>query len=139
MAKNAKTPKAPKGAKPEFRSEALAAALESQDVVQVALALRNGRFVVPLMAPPASKGATGNPGTVWTYRDPESGKVALLLFSDAKNKPEGLPKLVGLHDGPWLHEFLRIHADEIETVFFDIAGPAAMQASPAEILRALDL
>jgi hypothetical protein len=32
-----------------------------------------------------------------------------------------------------------VHGDEIETVFFDIAGPHPMQAHPAELLRVLDL
>ena len=70
----------------EFRSEALAQALERQDMAAVALALRNGNTVVPLLKP----GKRDDPldgGEVWTYRDPESGQVALLLFSDATHRP----------------------------------------------------
>ena len=70
----------------EFRSEALAAALEKQDIAAVALALRHGNTVVPLVKPgPRDKPLDG--GEVWTFRDPKSGEVALLLFSDAANKP----------------------------------------------------
>ena len=70
----------------EFRSQALAEALERQDMAAVALALRNGNTVVPLLKPgPRDRPLDG--GEVWTYRDPGTGDVALLLFSDAANKP----------------------------------------------------
>ncbi|ROR80830.1 SseB protein N-terminal domain-containing protein [Plantibacter flavus] len=124
--------------RPEFRSEPLAAALAAGDMVAVALALRNGRFVVPLMKP-------GNPdkptetGEVWMFRQPETARLALLLFSDAKNKPVALPPYVGLHDGTWLASFLRTYGDDIETVLFDVAGPHSLQASPEELLRVLEL
>src|SRR3954467_2404415 len=115
-----------------FRSQALADALEHQDMAAVALALRNGNTVVPLVKP----GPRDNPldaGEVWTYRSPETGELALLLFSDAVNKPENLPPAVGLQSPEWLRAFLGANADLITTVFFDIAGPHPMQASPAEI------
>jgi len=124
--------------RPEFRSEPLASALAAGDMVAVALALRNGRFVVPLMKP-------GNPdkptetGEVWMFRQPETARLALLLFSDAKNKPAALPPYVGLHDGTWLASFLRTYGDDIETVLFDVAGPHSLQASPEELLRVLEL
>lgn len=120
----------------EFRSEALAQALEKQDMAAVALALRNGNTVVPLMA----AGDRDNPldsGEVWTFRDPSSGQVALLLFSDARNKPANLPPAVGLHSPGWLLAFLRTYRDEITTVFLDIAGPHPMQASPDDLIAAL--
>ncbi|GAB3615495.1 hypothetical protein GCM10027416_00520 [Okibacterium endophyticum] len=123
---------------PEFRSAALAHALEKQDMAAVAFALRNDRMVVPLSAPGARDKPTDT-GEVWMYRQPESGRLALLLFSDAAHKPEALPPFVALHNGIWLHTFLRTHGADIETVFFDIAGPHPMQASPDEILRVLDL
>lgn len=132
--KKAKTSKK-KPAPEEFRSEALAQALEKQDIAAVALALRNGITVVPLIAP----GARDNPldsGEVWTYRDRESGDIALLLFSDAKNKPDNLPPGVGIYSAAWLRKFLATHP--ITTVFLDIAGPHPMQAGPAELLKALD-
>lgn len=133
--------KAKRGAKKpapeEFRSEALAQALEKQDVAAVALALRHGITVVPLIKP----GARDNPldsGEVWTYRDANTGDVALLLFSDAKNKPANLPPGVGIYSAEWLRSFLKTHRDTITTVFLDIAGPHPMQAAPADLLEALE-
>lgn len=134
-AKKARRGKAP--APEEFRSEALAQALEKQDVAAVALALRHGTTIVPLLKP----GARDNPldsGEVWTYRDASTGDLALLLFSDAKNKPANLPPAVGVFSAAWLRAFLTTHRDAITTVFLDIAGPHPMQAAPAELLRALD-
>jgi hypothetical protein len=121
----------------DFRSEALAQALEKQDMAAVALALRNGNTVVPLIKP----GARDNPldsGEVWTYRDVNTGDVALLLFSDAKHKPANLPPGVGIYSPTWLKSFLATHRDTITTVFLDIAGPHPMQAAPVELLRALE-
>ncbi|QEO15093.1 dehydrogenase [Agromyces intestinalis] len=122
----------------EFRSQALAEALEKQDMAAVALALRHGNTVVPLIKP----GPRDNPldgGEVWTYRDPNTGEVALLLFSDAANKPANLPPAVGLQSPAWLRTFLKRYEATITTVFLDIAGPHPMQASPSELLRALDV
>ncbi len=120
----------------EFRNTALGDALQTQDMAAIAFALRHGPTVVPLMRP-ASK-AAGDAGEVWTFRDPETGNIALLLFSDAKHKPESLPPAVGLHSPEWLHQFLTVYRDTITTVFFDIAGPHPMQATPDELLRALE-
>lgn len=132
-AKGAKNKPAPE----DFRSEALAQALEKQDVAAVAFALRHGITVVPLLR----QGQRDNPidgGEVWTYRDAETGEVALLLFSDARNKPENLPSEVGIYSADWLRSFLTTHQDSITTVFLDIAGPHPMQAAPGELLRALE-
>ncbi|GAA4373552.1 dehydrogenase [Agromyces bauzanensis] len=121
----------------EFRSQALAEALERQDMAAVALALRNGNTVVPLIKPgPRDTPLDG--GEVWTYRDPDSGEVALLLFSDAANKPANLPPAVGLQSPAWLRSFLKRYESTITTVFLDIAGPHPMQAPPTELLRALE-
>lgn len=125
------------GEQVEFRSEALAVALEKQDIAAVALALRHGNTVVPLVRP----GPRDNPldsGEVWTYRDPKTGEVALLLFSDAANKPANLPPAVGLQSPEWLRTFLRRYESTITTVFLDIAGPHPMQAPPSELLKALE-
>ena len=125
------------GEQVEFRSEALAVALEKQDIAAVALALRHGNTVVPLVKP----GPRDNPldsGEVWTYRDPKTGEVALLLFSDAANKPANLPPAVGLQSPEWLRSFLRRYESTITTVFLDIAGPHPMQAPPSELLKALE-
>jgi len=119
-----------------FRSEALAQALEKKDMAAVALALRNGNTVVPLMAP-TNRDNPLDVGEVWTYRDPDTGEIALLLFSDAANKPENLPPAIGLQSPGWLLAFLRTHRDAITTVFLDIAGPHPMQASPADLIDAL--
>ncbi|AWB87258.1 SseB family protein [Mycetocola zhujimingii] len=124
--------------KPEFRSQVLAEALEQQDMAAVAFALRNDRMVVPLVKP-GQRDKPTDAGEVWTYKQPETGRLALLIFSDAANKPAALPPFVGLQDGAWLHTFLRTHGQDIETVFFDIAGPHPMQATPDEILRVLAL
>tara|TARA_R110002020_G_scaffold6850_1_gene29007 strand:- start:67 stop:516 length:450 start_codon:yes stop_codon:yes gene_type:complete len=119
-----------------FRSEALAQALAKQDMAAVALALRNGNTVVPLMAP-TDRDNPLDVGEVWTYRDPNTGEIALLLFSDAAHKPENLPPAIGLQSPGWLLAFLRTHRDAITTVFLDIAGPHPMQASPADLIDAL--
>lgn len=132
----AKKSKSAKPAPEDFRSEALATALEKQDVAAVALALRHGNTVVPLIKP----GDRDNPldgGEVWTFRDPTTGQVALLLFSDAKNKPANLPPGIGIFSPDWLKNFLTTHRETITTVFLDIAGPHVMQATPDELLKAL--
>ena len=77
-------------------------------------------------------------GEVWTYRDPGSGDVALLLFSDAARKPASLPPGLALNSPGWLRAFLGVHEDEIATVYFDIAGPHPMQATPGDLIAALD-
>ena len=121
----------------EFRSQVLAEALERQDMAAVAFALRNGPTVVPLIKPgPRDSPLDG--GEVWTYRDASTGDVAFLLFSDAANKPDNLPPAVGLHSPYWLLNFLKRYEGEITTVFLDIAGPHPMQASPEDLLAALD-
>jgi len=92
---------------------------------------------VPLVKPgPRDKSLDG--GEVWTYRDPKTGEVALLLFSDAANKPANLPPAVGLQSPAWLRSFLKRYESTITTVFLDIAGPHPMQASPSELLKALE-
>lgn len=121
----------------EFRNTALSDALQTQDMAAVAFALRHGPTVVPLMRP-AQRDDPRDGGEVWTYRDPQTGQVALLLFSDATHKPATLPPAVGLQSPGWLRAFLGVHEDEITTVFFDIAGPHPMQATPADLIAALD-
>ena len=121
----------------EFRNTQLADALQTQDMAALAFALRHGPTVVPLLRP----GARDDPrdaGEVWTYRDPATGDVALLLFSDAANKPASLPPGVGLQSPAWLRAFLDTHGEQITTVFFDIAGPHPMQAAPADLIAALE-
>lgn len=131
--------KGKKKKQPEFRSAALAEALEKQDMAAVAFALRNDKTVVPLMQPGGNSDKPTAIGEVWLYQQPETGKLALLLFSDARNKPEALPPYVALNNGYWLHSFLRAHGSDIDTVFFDIAGPHPMQAPVEEIMKVLDI
>lgn len=121
----------------DFRNPQLADALQTQDMAALAFALRHGPTVVPLLRP-GQRDDPRDSGEVWTYRDPNTGDVALLLFSDAAHKPAALPPAVGLHSPAWLRAFLAAHAEEITTVFFDIAGPHPMQAAPADVIAALD-
>jgi hypothetical protein len=128
-----------RGRKPadlEFRNTALEDALQTQDMAAVAFALRHGPTVAPLIR----VGVLDDPldaGDVWTYRDPGTGDVALLLFSDAAHKPATLPPDVALQSPAWLRAFLTAHESAITTVFFDIAGPHPLQASPTDLLAAL--
>jgi hypothetical protein len=91
--------------------------------------------VVPLIPPGAADPLDAG---VWTYRDPRTGDLALLLFSDAAHKPASLPPGVALNTPGWLRAFLGLHEDEIAAVFLDIAGPHPMQATPTDLIAALD-
>jgi hypothetical protein len=122
---------------PEFRNTALSDALQTRDLAAVAFALRHGPTVVPL-APAGSTAGAPDTGDVWTYRDPATGEVALLLFSDVAHKPASLPSEVALNTPGWLRAFLGVHEDAISTVFLDVAGPHPMQATPADLIAALD-
>lgn len=129
--------KKPKDVSAEFRNTQLTDALQTQDMAAVAFALRHGPTVVPLLRP-GSRDDPRDSGEVWTYRDPATGEVALLLFSDATHKPATLPPHVGLHSPLWLRDFLATHGEVITTVFFDIAGPHPLQAAPTDLLAALE-
>lgn len=128
---------AKKKALPEFRNPQLADALQTQDMAALAFALRHGPTVVPLMRA-GDRDDPRDVGEIWTYRDPSTGDVALLLFSDAAHKPEALPAHVALQSPAGLRAFLGAHESTITTVFFDIAGPHPMQAAPADVIAALD-
>lgn len=114
----------------ELSNTRLADALQTRDIAAIAFALRHGPTVVPLIH-------ESDDEHVWTYLDPETGEVALMLFSDAKHKPVSLPP-AGLRSPAWLRAYLTEHRDDVDVVFFDIAGPHPMQAAPGEILRALE-
>jgi hypothetical protein len=120
---------------PEFRNVALTDALQTQVLAAVAFALRHGPTDVPLLPLGADDPLEAG---VWTFRDPNSGDIALLLFSDAAHKPASLPPQVGLNTPGWLRAFLGVHEDRIASVFFDIAGPHPMQARPTDLIAALD-
>ena len=125
----------PADEQPEFRNIALTDALQTQDLAAVAFALRHGPTVVPLLPLGADDPLEAD---VWTYRDPNSGEISLLLFSDAAHKPDSLPPQVALNTPGWLRAFLGVYEDRIATVFFDIAGPHPMQATPTDLIAALD-
>ena len=96
---------------PEFRNTALSDALQTQDIAAVAFALRHGPTVVPLHQPAGGDDPL-DAGEVWTYRDPSTGEIALLLFSDAAHKPATLPPGVALNSPGWLRAFLGAHEDD---------------------------
>lgn len=114
----------------------LADALASQDSAAVAFALRNGEVIVPLLVQPG-------PSQVRVFRGADSDAFTLLLFSSAENYLAMLPQEKDLrvltYDRAQLVEFLETHVDSLETAWFDVAGPAPMQADPRELLAALVL
>ena len=120
----------------EFRSDSLAEALEKQDTVAVALALRNDGVVVPLLD-------VEGPAQVRVFRRGESDKYMLLLFSSAETYvrmvPEESDHKVLKYDGTTLLEFLQQNSGVLEAVWFDVAGPHAMQALPEDVISALAL
>jgi hypothetical protein len=119
----------------ETRSEALATALANQDVAAVAYALRNDIVIVPQLV------VDGTAAQVRVFGREGSDKRTLLLFSSGENYarmvPEEVNPQVMIGNGQWLSEFLTVYRDTLEMVFFDVAGPAVMQAAPADLLRAL--
>jgi hypothetical protein len=119
----------------ETRSEALAAALAKQDVAAVAYALRNDVVIVPQLV------VDGTAAQVRVFGREGSDKRTLLLFSSGENYARMVPDEVNpqvmIGNAQWLSEFLTVYKDTLEMVFFDVAGPAVMQAAPADLLRAL--
>ena len=120
---------------PPTRSEPLAAALAAQDVVAVAYALRNDVIIVPQLV------VNGRAEQVRVFGREGSDKRMLLLLSSTDNYARLLPDdpdpRVMVGDAQWLREFLTVHEQTLEMVFFDIAGPHVMQAAPADLMRAL--
>lgn len=119
-----------------FRSTALEAALEAQDAVAVALALRNDRVGVPLLGDNKAE-------QVRVFRRGDADKYMLLLFSSAANYQRKLPEesqlQVAAYDANHLREFLAENIGVLEAVWFDVAGPHPMQAAPRDVLDALEL
>jgi hypothetical protein len=120
----------------QFHAEQLAAALEAQDSVAVAFALRNDRVIVPLLP------VEGAP-QVRVFRRDDADRYMLLLFSSAKNYAAMIPSepehRVLAYDSETLGEFLATNIGVLESVWFDVAGPHPMQADPADLLAALTL
>ncbi|MEQ1735834.1 MAG: dehydrogenase [Rhodoglobus sp.] len=120
----------------EFRSEQLASALEAQDVAAVAFALRNHMVAVPLLP------SDGSP-QVRVFRRGEADSYMLLLFSSLDSYrlmlPEEVDLVVAAYDRESLRDFLAQNIGVLESVWFDVAGPHAMQAVPQDVLDALEL
>jgi len=120
----------------DYRSEALATALAAQDTAAVAFALRNDKVIVPLLP-------VKGPPQVRVFRRGESDRYMLLLFSSAENYVAMIPSekdhRVLAYDGPTLRDFLEQNIGVLELVWFDVAGPHAMQAAPQDVLDALRL
>jgi hypothetical protein len=120
----------------DFRSEPLEQALKAQDAAAVAFALRNDKVVVPLLP-------VEGPAQVRVFRRDDADKYMLLLFSSAATYVKMLPNetehRVLAYDRALLREFLETNIGVLEAVWFDVAGPHAMQAAPADVLEALTL
>jgi hypothetical protein len=114
----------------------LAAALERQDTVAVAFALRNDYVVLPLLP-------VDGPPQIRVFRQGDSDKYMLLLFSAAEHYAAMLPQeddhRVIFYDGAMLRDFLEQNIGVLEGIWFDVAGPHAMQALPQDVLDALRL
>jgi hypothetical protein len=123
----------PVAAVPEVGSERLAAALAAQDVPAIGQALRHDVVVVPIVRGP--DGETQN-----RVFEPPAGSTRpyeLCLFSSARTLAaflRGAPdREFALRRGDTLAPFLERHADVLERVVFDPAGPHPMAASVADV------
>ena len=121
---------------PTFRSEPLESALAAQDVAAVAFALRHDRVAVPLIP------GVGPP-QVLVFRRGEVDRYMQLLFSSLDSYQTMLPEesdlTVAAYDADALRDFLTQNIGVLESVWFDVAGPHAMQAEPQDVLDALEL
>ena len=117
-------------------SRQLAAALEAQDAVAVAFALRNDHVVVPMLP-------VDGPPQVRVFRRGEADRYMLLLFSSTETYQQMVPDeadhRVLAYDAAALREFLAENIGVLEAVWFDVAGPHTMQAAPQDVLDALQL
>jgi hypothetical protein len=136
-----------------FDGTNLAAALANEDVVAVALALRNGGVVVPLLpedgesvdasSDDSSADSSADASQVRVFRRGDADKYMLLLFSSvatyAAMLPEEVDPPVTVYQKDALLDFLEQNVGVLETVWFDVAGPHAMRADPADVIAALKL
>ena len=109
----------------DFHPPTLSEALEAQDAAAVAFALRNGTVTVPLLP------ADGDP-QVRVFRRDEADRYAAMV-------PEETDHESAEYDSTQLHDFLAQNIGVLESVWFDVAGPHAMQAEPRDVLDALEL
>jgi hypothetical protein len=114
----------------------LAAALSTQDAVAVALALRNSGVLVPLLP-------VDGPPQVRVFRRGDADRYMLLLFSSLETYAAMAPteddQRAALYGGAELLDFLTQNEGVLEAVWFDVAGPHAMQAEPRNVIEALEL
>lgn len=114
----------------------LAAALATQDAVAVALALRNSGVLVPLLP-------VDGPPQVRVFRRGDADRYMLLLFSSLETYAAMAPteddQRATLYRGAELLDFLTQNEGVLEAVWFDVAGPHAMQAEPRNVIEALEL
>jgi hypothetical protein len=120
----------------DVRSEALEEALKAQDAAAVAFAIRNDKVIVPLLP-------VDGPAQVRVFRRDDADKYMLLLFSSAASYVRMLPNetdhRVLAYDRETLREFIETNIGVLEAIWFDVAGPHAMQAAPEDVLEALVL
>ena len=117
-------------------SESLAAALQAQDAVAVAYALRNDHVIMPILP-------VDGPPQVRVFRRGDADRYMLLLFSSpatyAAMAPEEDDQRMLAYDRAALKDFLAQNIGVLEAVWFDVAGPHAMQATPRDVLDALEI
>ncbi|MBH0008353.1 SseB family protein [Salinibacterium sp. SWN1162] len=129
----------------EFSSPMLAQALEAGDPTSVALALRNDRVMVPMLVEIGNGDSAAGAAEpqVRVFRRGDADKYMLLLFSSVDTYvamlPEELDHQVVAYRAEDLQAFLETNKGVLESVWFDVAGPHAMQASADDILDALTL
>ena len=117
----------------------LADALAAQDSVAIALALRNDGVLVPMIPSPGGD-------QVRVFRPEDADKYMLLLFTSDDtyaammvDDEDADARVSKVYQAAELLDFIKQNEGVLETIWFDIAGPAAMQASPADIIAALEL
>lgn len=102
----------------------------------MAFALRNDHVIVPLLP-------VEGPPQVRVFRRGEADKYMLLLFSAPEHYAAMTPSepehRVLAYNGATLAEFIEQNIGVLEAVWFDVAGPHAMQADPNDVLEALQL
>jgi hypothetical protein len=117
----------------------LADALAAQDSVAIALALRRDGVLMPMIPSPG-----GN--QVRVFRPEDADKYMLLLFSSDETYKAMLvddvdaeDRVSQLYSAAELLDFVKQNEGVLEIIWFDIAGPNATQASPADLIAALEL
>ncbi|WP_165063329.1 dehydrogenase [Marisediminicola senii] len=124
------------GSAPEPGETPLSIALQTSDSAAVAFALRQEPVTVPLVS-------NDDADLVRVFRAPGADTNALLLFSSHQTYVWMLPDETDHRSTDFtpeqLTDYLRTHLDELDVVWFDVAGPFPMQADPVDLLRALTL